>query len=494
MQVLLFFKYMMWITHFFYIILPSKKERRMNREILRLAVPSIITNITVPLLGVVDVAIMGHMGDARFIGAIAVGSMIFNVMYWLCGFLRMGTSGLTAQAYGREHAKRGARALSTHPASFKHSPTNQILRKSLATGLGIGLLIVALQWPLRLLSLWLMGPSAEVADLVVPYYNICVWGAPAVLGLYSMTGWFIGMQNTRIPMMIAIGQNIVNIVASLLFVFVLGMQVEGVALGTMLAQWMGFGAALLFWHYGGGLSKDEPLQDGSDALGADAPATETVGPSVASEPLTTLHFFRVNRDIFLRTLCLVAVNLYFTSAGAQQGAVMLAVNTLLMQLFTIFSYFMDGFAYAGEALAGRFYGARDERSLNRVIRCLFGWGAGMVVLFTLLYWLGGRTFLGLLTNDEMVVSASEAYFGWALLIPLCGVAAFVWDGVFIGLTATRGMLISCFVAALMFFVVWFAGRASMGNHALWLALEVYLFLRGMVQFFLFLVKKSRIFS
>ena len=200
----------------------------LHRDILWLAIPSIVSNITVPLLGLVDVTIMGHIGDARFIGAIAVGSMIFNVMYWLFGFLRMGTSGLTAQAYGREN----------------QAETALILRQSLKVALGIGMLIILLQWPLRVLALWLMQPSEEVAQIVTPYYNICVWGAPAVLGLYAMTGWYVGMQNTRIPMMVAIIQNVVNILASLFFVFALHMQAEGVALGTLVAQWAGFALSL----------------------------------------------------------------------------------------------------------------------------------------------------------------------------------------------------------------------------------------------------------
>jgi MATE family multidrug resistance protein len=177
----------------------------------------------------------------------------------------------------------------------------------------------------------------------------------------------------------------------------------------------------------------------------------------------------------------VAVNLYFTSAGAQQGTLVLAVNTLLMQLFTIFSYFMDGFAYAGEALAGRYYGAGNRKMLQSVVRCLFGWGTAMVVLFTLLYGVGGETFLSLLTSDDEVIAAAGDYFLWALLIPVCGMAAFVWDGVFIGITATRGMLEACFVAALAFFAIWFLGRNALGNHALWLALNIYLLLRGVVQ-------------
>lgn len=426
-----------------------------HRDILWLAVPSIVSNITVPLLGLVDVAIMGHIGDARFIGAIAVGSMAFNVMYWLFGFLRMGTSGLTAQAYGR--ASRTETAL--------------ILRQGLTVALSIGLLIILLQWPLRLLVMWLMQPSPDVVWLVTPYYNICVWGAPAVLGLYALTGWFVGMQNTRIPMTIAITQNIVNILASLFFVFVLHMQVEGVALGTLVAQWTGFAMALCF------------LPSLTFCFSPQKMALRSLLKSIFSSRL-----FTVNRDIFLRTLCLVAVNLYFTSAGAQQGTLILAVNTLLMQLFTIFSYFMDGFAYAGEALAGRYYGAGDGTMLRRVVRRLFVWGVLMVVLFTLLYGVGGKAFLSLLTSDEAVIAASGDYFQWALLIPLCGMAAFVWDGIFIGITATRGMLVACFVAALAFFAIWLPGCESLGNHALWLALNVYLLLRGVVQTIVFLKK------
>ena len=414
---------------------------KLNREILRLALPSIVSNITVPLLGLADVAIMGHVGNEQYIGAIAVGSMVFNVVYWLFGFIRMATSGTTAQAFGSS------------------GRTGEVLRRSLSFALSVGLLIVLLQWPLHLLALWLMEPSAEVERLVTPYYNICVWGAPAVLGLYALMGWFVGMQNTRIPMMIAITQNILNIGASLFFVFALGMGIEGVALGTLVAQWSGFVMALL------SVPRGEMRE-------------KTGGKPDFSSLLSLLRSFL---PLFLRTLCLVTVNFYFTSAGARQGDMMLAVNTLLMQLFTIFSYFMDGFANAGEALVGRFYGARDAQSLSRVVSLLFRWGWAMVALFTALYWLAGEQFLGLLTSDGAVVAASLTYLPWAALIPLCGMAAFVWDGVFVGLMATRGMLLSCLVAAVAFFVIWLTGSGSFGNHALWLALLVYLALRGVVQ-------------
>ena len=430
-----------------------------NHDILRLALPSIVQNVTVPLLGLADVTIMGHIGDARHIGAIAVGSMIFNVMYWLCAFLRMGTSGITAQAYGNEEQGNGDKM---QPGS------RSVLSHALGLAIGIGVAIVLLQVPLRWLSFLLMQPTPDVAGLCLNYYNICIWGAPAVLGLYALTGWFVGMQDTRTPMIVAILQNVLNIAASLFFVIVLNMGIEGVALGTLLAQWMGFVMALI----------------GLRAYGVYRPywSHEPHRPSLWG------RFFSVNGDIFLRTLCLVAVNFYFTSAGAAQGALMLAVNTLLMQLFMLFSYFMDGFAYAGEALAGRYYGAQNRQALKEVIANLFRWGWIMVVLFTLVYWLGGTAFLRLLTSDAEVVQAAATYLPWVLLIPIAGMAAFIWDGVFIGVTFTRGMLVSCFLASVAFFLLWFLLHAYWGNHALWAALIVYLAGRGILQTWLWLQK------
>ena len=421
--------------------------KSVDHKILRLALPCIVTNATVPLLGLCDVAIMGHVGGAGHIGAINVGSMIFNVVYWLFGFLRMGTSGLTSQSLG-------ARRL---------ADTTLMLKRGLLVALAIGMLIVLLQWPLGRLAFWLMRPTPDVAVLCTPYYNTCVWGAPAVLGLYALSGWFVGMQNIRLPMLVAVVQNVVNIAASLLLVVGLGMQVEGVALGTVIAQWTGFALALLLLrrYYGAFLRRHH---------------------AVWRRALSQLgRFFRLNLDIFLRKVCLVAVNLYFTSAGAAQGAAILAANALLMQLFTLFSYVMDGFAYAGEALCGRYYGARNAVALRQTVVRLFGWGAFVMLLFTLLYLVGGTPFLRLLTSDAQVVATATGYLPWAVLIPVAGMAAFVWDGVFIGLTATRGMLVSCAIASAVFFAVFLLLSPAMGNHALWLALLVYLALRGVVQ-------------
>lgn len=419
----------------------------MNKTILRLALPSIVSNITVPLLGLIDVAIVGHLGAAAYIGAIAVGGLLFNIVYWSFGFLRAGTSGLTSQAYGRGEPVE----------------TALVLVRALTIGLGIAAILLLLQYPIRQAAFLAIDTSDEVRRLASLYFSICIWGAPAVLGLYGLTGWFIGMQNSRYPMYIAITQNIVNILASLTLVYLLDMKVEGVALGTLLAQWGGFGMALFLWRrrYG----ELRPWLSIRKALQRNA----------------MRRFFSVNGDIFLRTLCLIAVTTFFTSTGARQGDVILAVNTLLMQLFTLFSYFMDGFAYAGEALVGRFIGARDKASLHLSIRLLFRWGMGLTALFTLLYAIGGESFLGLLTDDKTVIAAAGAYYYWALAIPVAGFAAFLWDGVFIGATATRLMLYSMLVASAVFFILYYLFRDTLGNHALWLAFVVYLSLRGMME-------------
>lgn len=418
----------------------------MNRRILKLAIPSIVSNITVPLLGLVDVTIVGHLGAASYIGAIAVGGLLFNILYWNFGFLRMGTSGLTSQAYGRKDADAEVR----------------VLVQAVSVGILSSLVILLLQYPVERLAFYFLDTSAEVERSAITYFRVCVWGAPAVLVMYGFKGWFIGMQNSRFPMYIAIAVNVINILCSLCFVFGLGMKVGGVALGTVVAEWSGLVIAVGLWlkKYGG-LRSRIALRD-------------------------SLHFsamrrfFAVNRDIFLRTLCLIAVTAFFTSTGARQGDVILAVNTLLMQLFTLFSYIMDGFAYAAEALAGRYIGACDLKQLKHAVRNLFGWGAGMALLFTLLYGAGGRNFLGLLTNDVHVIEEAGHYFYWVLAIPLLGFGAFLWDGILIGATATRQMLWAIAVASGAFFGIYFVFSGMTDNHILWLAFLVYLLLRGLM--------------
>ncbi len=474
--------------------------KKTDKQILDIAVPSIVSNITVPLLGLVDVAITGHLGAASYIGAIALGGMLFNIIYWIFAFLRMGTSGLTSQSLGRGDSDNIIR----------------MLARSIAIAFAIAVMLLVLQIPLRELGLLIMQPTEEVRQLTVTYYNICIWGAPATLGLFALTGWFIGMQNSKIPMMIAITQNVVNILVSLVLVFGLGMRVEGVASGTLIAQWCGFlMGCFLCWHNYFGknpITEDiqplryylspSPLYTHRSTINHQPstlnhqPSTINPQPSTLKPPLSPITykaFFRINRDIFLRTLCMVCVMMFFTSAGSWQGEVVLAVNTLLMQLYLLVSYIMDGFANAGEALSGKFYGAGDNDALRTTVRRIFFWGMITAVAFTVTYIAGGKHFLRLLTDEPSVVEASTSYVWWAYLVPFCSVAAFMWDGIFIGLTASRQMLLSMFVAAATFFIVYFIAAKPLGNHGLWFAFMCYMFIRGVIQTFLYpsIIKKKR---
>lgn len=424
----------------------------MNREILRLAVPSIISNITVPLLGLVDVAITGHMGDAQYMAAIAVGSMVFNLIYWLFSFLRFGTGGLTAQEFGKAH--------------MNFSGTPYILMRSLSVSTLIGVALIVLQVPLFWLAMWLIKPEPGLVDIVRTYYGICIWGTVPSLALYSLTGWFVGMQNTRLPMIVSITQNVVNIALSCLMVYVFKMKIEGVALGTLLAQWAGMLLALtlLAKKYG-----------------------YLMAFASFRSPLFRRgwgRFFSVNRTLFYRTLFLVSVNMYFIVAGAKGGAVMLAVNSVLMQMFILYSYVMDGFAFAAEALCGRFYGARDKERYDLALRGVWKWSLWLTIAYTLAYAFGGEAFLGILTDDAGVRKVAEEYLPWAMAIPFCGIAAFVLDGVFVGITNTRGMLWGTATGAITFFLLYFLFAPTLHNHALWLAFNAYLMMRGATQFLL----------
>jgi len=448
-----------------------------DRQILKIALPSIVSNITVPLLGLIDVAIVGHMGNAAYIGAVAVGSMIFNLIYWLFAFLRMGTSGMTAQALGERNL----------------SEDRRILHRSLTVAFGISLLILVLQLPLRWLMFWFIGPTSDVAPLATTYFYIVVWGAPAALALFSLNGWFIGLQNTRFPMLVSIVQNVVNILTSFTLVYGFGMKIEGVALGTVIAQYAGFALALA-------LVRPKPSREGMqlgylnqlaarEGLPLSTPPATTATQSTQATQGGYYRFFSVNRDIFLRTLCLVSVNLYFTSAGARSGAVILSVNTVLLQLYLLFSYFMDGFANAGEALSGRAWGARDQQAFRATVGRLFRWAIGVTLLFTIIYIALGPQIVAILTDEPQVRETAATYLFWAWLIPAAGATAFIWDGVFIGITATRGMLTSAVVATLFFFAIYWgacqmpalSSQPALLNHALWLAQIVYLLTRGVVQ-------------
>ncbi len=420
----------------------------MNREILRLAIPSIITNITVPLLGMVDVAIIGHIANARGIAAIALGTMIFNLIYWNFGFLRAGTSGLTAQAYG---------------ANDRDEYLN-VLTQGLFIAGSVALVLLLLQHPIGLLCKRWIRSSADTIDMALTYFYIRIWAAPANLGLYVLKGWFIGMQNAKTPMWIAIALNIVNILCSLVFVFVFHAGIQGIAWGTVIAQYSGLVAAIIIWF----------LQYGN--LWKHIRWRKSIHWS------KMVRFFKVNLDIFLRSLCLIAVFTFIPYISADMGDEILAANTLLLQLFTLFSYIMDGFAYAGESLVGRFVGAGDEPSLRLCIRRLLYWGVALSTLFTVVYGLFGRQLLGIFTNDKHVVDCAIQYILWAVLVPFTGFAAFLYDGIYIGATASQGMRNVMFVATAAFFILYALLQPRLANHGLWLAFIIFLAIRGLLMF------------
>lgn len=422
------------------------EKRRCDRQILAIALPAIVANVTIPLLGLLDVGIAGHLGVAKFIGAVAVGSMMFNLIYWNFGFLRMGTSGMTAQAYGR--ADRAAQS--------------SVLQRAAVLGALIGLAVIALQVPLRWLALLAIGPSDDVRQLATLYFSIGVWGAPALLVMMAIKGWLLGMQDSRGPMAISIGVNVVNIAVSLVAVFVLHMGFKGIAVGTLTAEWCGLAYAMVL------LRRKHPW------LAAHLSFRAAVRLRGAGS------FFRVNADIFVRSFLLMLVTLFFMAVGARSGDVILAVNALIMQLFTLFSYFMDGIAFAGEALVGKCVGRRDEAALRLCVRRLLLWGSVLALLFAVAYMVFPQFIFGLLTTDGTVLATALSYRWWCVAIPLTGMAAFVGDGVFIGLTRTRGMLAAVAVASAAYFALYFALPPDMGNGRLWLAFVTYLLLRGVV--------------
>ena len=430
----------------------------MNKKILGLAIPNIITNITVPLLGMVDMAIVGHLSSTH-IGAITIGTSIFNLIYWNFGFLRMGTSGFTAQAYGARNFDEAVK----------------IFVRAFGLALFIAAALIILQYPISLLARLIFNGSKEVIDLALTYFFVRIWAAPATLGLYSIKGWFIGMQNSKLPMWIAIFINVVNIICSLLFVLVFHWDIAGVALGTVIAQYSGLLVGLFFArkYYGRMIRRHIRIRE-----------------SLKWKEMKA--FFKVNSDIFLRTVCLAAVFTFVTSASGKISDEVLAIDALLLQFFTLFSYIMDGFAYAGESLVGRFIGARDPKQLRSSVRWLLVWGMGLTLLFTVVYAIFGEGILHIFSDDEAIIAGTMHYRFWILAIPICGFSAFLFDGIFIGATASRTMRNAMFIASAAFFITYYLGQyifsdggtlpltEFIANNVLWTAFLLYLTLRGVL--------------
>lgn len=473
---------------------------KLNREILRLAIPSILANITVPLVGMVDIAVVGHLGStegfsgAAFIGGISVGAMLFDLLYWNFAFLRAGTGGLTAQAYGRLGAKNGSFA----PESGKKGVTGaesalfapeicDILGRALRIALLSGLALIALQWVVVQAAFLVVDCTPEVRMLATRYFYIRIWAAPATLSLFALKGWFIGLQDTFRPMLVDLWINLCNILLSLGLGFGLSsgslvllpeMGFAGVAWGTAIAQWTGLLLALCVAR------KYLPL---SYLLKVLVQFSNEESQEIADTERVSDHgekgarvFFALNRDLFLRSVGMIAVYIGFTVLSARLGDQLLAVSAILMKLLMLFSYFTDGFAYAGEALTGRFIGERSLDGVRSTVRGTFVWSFALAGAFMLLYGLGGTPLLKLMTSDASVVEAGRTYLPWLLLMPLIGCPAFAWDGIFIGATASKDLRNSTLLCAAGFFAVWFAGSwlADGSLHLLMAAYFVHLAIRA----------------
>ena len=409
--------------------------KAINKEILKLAIPSILANITVPIVGMVDIAVAGHLDTqaATMIGGIAIGTMLFDLLYWNFGFLRVGTGGLTAQAFGRGDRKECAR----------------IFTRAVGIAMACAFALIAIQWIFVKAAFLVVDCTPEVQELASRYFFIRIWAAPATLSLMAFKGWFIGMQDSVSPMITDLVVNGMNVLMS--FVLALGvgaigyegMGFAGIAAGTVVAQYSGLLTAvlLLLLKYRKNTISTLCRADLKDVF-------------KGSE---TRRFFVMNTDLFVRSLCFIAIYIGFTVISARYGDLLLAVSSIMMKLLMIFSYFTDGFAYAGEAMTGKYIGAKDGAMLRQTVKWTFVWSMGIAVIFMGIYQFAGVPLLRMMTSDPTVVEASKEYLPWLLLMPVIGCAAFTWDGIYIGATASKAIRNSMLWAVVGFAVVWFAG-------------------------------------
>lgn len=418
----------------------------MNKEILRLAIPNILSNVSVPLLSTVDTALMGRLSELH-IGAVGVGAMIFNFIYWNFGFLRMGTTGLTAQAYGRSDRVE----------------IITVLGRATVVVISVAAGILLLQVPLGWLGMEAMNVTGNQYELVEEYFFIRVWAAPATLASYAMMGWFFGMQNAIYPLILTVAVNVVNIALSFYLVHYLGMDVDGVAWGTVIAQYFGLvlGVFLLLYRYRAYFR---------------ALRTELVFQWTAFR-----LFLRLNADIFIRTLCLTFGFGFFYSQSAAGGEMILAANVILLQFLNWMSYGVDGFAFASESLVGKYAGARDRANTYRAIRLSFAWGMGLALLYSLSYWFFGPALLRVFTNQADVIAATLPFLFWMALFPLLSTPCYIWDGIFIGLTASKSMRNAMLLSFAVYMGFYYGWARHWGNDGLWLALLAFMVARGGIQ-------------
>lgn len=430
----------------------------LNRRIVALALPFLVANISIPLLGLVDTAVLGHLESEKYLGAIALGSMIFNFLFWGFSFLKMGTTGFTAQARGKTD----------------NYNISLVLKRGCIIGLVVGCLVLLLQNPVWLISEYFMEGSHEVMKYAYEYFSIRIYSAPAVFLLYVLTGWFLGMQNAIYVLYVTIVENGTNILLNLLFVFIFGMRVDGVALGTVCAQYCALGFAILLFYK--------------------RFRREIVRTTLQSifKLKDLLHYFSVNTDIMIRTVALMFVFAFFTIKSSSYNDVLLAANMILLQFMLFFSYVTDGFAHAGESLSGYFYGAGKRKSLILLIKRLFLWSFLFALLFSGIYILFFRSIIQILTDQQEIINVAARFKWWLVCIPLISFAAYLWDGIYIGMTASSYLRNSMIMALfLVFLPAFYLGNMFFGEHALWLAMSCFMLARGL---FLWLFSARAIFK
>lgn len=418
----------------------------MNRQIVRLAIPFIISNITVPLVSSVDTALMGHMDSTMHLGAIGLGGAIFNFIYWNFAFIRMSAVGLTAQEYGAKN----------------FDETGKLLGRAIWVAILGAIVLLLFRNHIEALCFRIAKGEPEVEAIAAKYFAIRIFAAPATLSLYALTGWFIGMQNAKAPMFIAIIVNVINLGANFIFVAGFGLKSEGVALGTVIAQYCGLLLAVVII-----LKKYRPY-------------LKVISLKMLMDFKGYGRFFKVNIDIFIRTFAVIFVLTWYNFASADKGATILGVNVIFLQLVYAFSFFIDGFANAAEALTGKYIGRNEISNLKKVVRYTFIWGISLATVFTLVYLGAWRSIMGIYTSDQLVIETAKEYIGWIIAIPLVSIVTFVWDGIFWGATATTEQRNATIAAAILFFAVYLSLGPRFENHALLLAQLVFFGVRGIL--------------
>jgi MATE family multidrug resistance protein len=422
------------------------KDKRFNhRLVLSLTFPMILSNISTPLLGLVDTAVLGHLDSAQFLAAVALGGVIFSFIFWGFGFLRMGTTGLTAQAFGKNDKREN----------------NAVLARALSLALAISCLLLLMHKSIASLSFNLLQSSAIVEQFALQYFEIRIMSAPATLCSYVLMGWFLGRQNVKLPLLVVLTTNIINICLDLLFVYHLKMQVDGVALATVIAEYIGLAVGLIA-------------------------ALRIVQKNKSSWywcDLVNISRFKsmllINSNIFVRTWCVIFAFAFFTAQASKMGDVILAANTVLLNFQTFMAYALDGFAHAVEALVGKAVGAKNRLMLKQAILTAGLWAFVIAILFLLIYFYFGRAIIDVLTNLEQVRSVAYEYLPWLIIMPLVSFICYLLDGVFIGAMLTKQMrntmLFSLFC---VFLPVWYYSQ-NMGNTGLWMAMTLFMLARSL---------------